>query len=310
MIKIAKKLINFIKITNIMFKDYIKCIKYCGFPYVKKDKIDWKILLIAHSLEKGLSISKSRIEFGVEKACILKELLIKYDNKNTYVYKEGRNVLYAYIEFRKDNKLDYERFLLNDKRVNYNDGGFKILNKKNVKCNPEDFNKLCLKRHSVRNFSNKYVNISDVRAAVATALFSPSACNRQMIKVYTTNDMNQNGKIAQLIPGNAGFKNENCRYLILTADTKAFDYYEINQWYLNGGIFVSYLQLAFTSNNIGSCIYQWPKIKTNDIKMRKILNIADNEEILTILAVGYYKENFTVLKAKRKDVNDILIERN
>lgn len=44
--------------------------------------------------------------------------------------------------------------------------------------------------------------------------------------------------------------------------------------------------------------------------MRKILNIADNEEILTILAVGYYKENFTVLKAKRKDVNDILIERN
>ena len=59
--KIAKKLINFVKITNIMFKDYIKCIKYCGFPYVKKDKIDWKILLIAHSLEKGLSISKSRI---------------------------------------------------------------------------------------------------------------------------------------------------------------------------------------------------------------------------------------------------------
>ena len=38
--KIAKKLINFVKITNIMFKDYIKCIKYCGFPYVKKDKIE------------------------------------------------------------------------------------------------------------------------------------------------------------------------------------------------------------------------------------------------------------------------------
>lgn len=308
--KIIKETINFARITDIMFKDYIKCIKYCGFPYEKKDKIGWKILLLAHSLEKGLSISNPRIEFGVEKAHDLKKLLINYDNKDTYVYKEGRSVLYAYIEFRKENKLNYESFLLNDTKVNFSDGGTKILNIKDVKCNPEDFNKLCLKRHSIRSFSDKYVSISDVRKAIGTALSCPSACNRQMINVYTTNNMNQNKKIAKSIPGNNGFKDENCRYLILTADTRAFDYYEINQWYLNGGIFVSYLQLAFTSNNIGSCIYQWPKIKTNDIQVRKILNIPDNEEILTVLAVGYYKDNFTVLKAKRKDAKDILIERN
>ena len=308
--KILKNFINFTRITSISFKDYIKCIKYCGFPYNKKDKIGWRILLLAHSLEKGLSIPNPRIQFGVEKATDLKKLLIQYNNEDTYIYNEGISVLYAYIEFRKKKKLTFEEFLISNKKVDFSNGGIKILNKNDVKCNPEDFITLCSKRHSIRNFSDKYVSIEDVKKATEIALTSPSACNRQMINVYTTNDVNKNKKIAQFIPGNVGFKDENCRYLILTADTKAFDYYEIDQWYLNGGIFVSYLQLAFTSNNIGSCIYQWPKIKSNDVQIRKILNIPNSEEILTILAVGYYKDNFNVLKAKRKDIKNILIERN
>lgn len=309
MIKIIKKLINFVRITRILLDEYVKCIKYCGFPYDRKDKTEWRILLLAHSLEKGLSIPNPRIEFGVEKANDLKKLLMQYDKKNSYTYNEGKCVLYAYIEFRKKNKLEIESFLLDNEKGDFSNGGIKLLSKNDVKCNSEDFLKLCSRRHSVRSFSDKYVNILDVKKAINVALTCPSACNRQMINVYTTSDINKNKSIAQFIPGNVGFKDENCRYLIITADLKAFDYYEINQWYLNGGIFISYLQLAFTSNNIGSCIYQWPKIKFNDTQIRKILNIPGHEEVLTILAVGYYRDNFAVLKAKRKDVSDILVER-
>lgn len=307
--KIVKNIINFLRITMISLNDYINYIKYCGFPYNKKDKIEWRILLLSHSLEKGLSIQNPRIDFGIEKASDLKKLLIIYDNKESYVYKEGISVLSAYIDYRKKNNLDYGLFVIPNVNFDSKGGGITKLTINDVKYNETNFIELCKKRHSVRNFSAKYVSIDDVKKAVQIALTCPSACNRQMIKVYTTNDIKKNSKIAKLIPGNIGFKDENCRYLILTSDMKAFDYYEINQWYLNGGIFISYLQLAFTSNNIGSCIYQWPKIKDNNKKLKQLLNIPKNEEVLTILAVGYYKDDFVVLKAKRKNVDDVLIQR-
>ena len=61
-----------------------------------------------------------------------------------------------------------------------------------------------------------------------------------MVKVYFSMDPDKNLQIAELVPGDRGSQQEKAIYLIVCADMEAFDYYEINQWYVNGGIFLAY----------------------------------------------------------------------
>lgn len=305
--KVLKCIRNFIRIMLIRCYDFIKDIKYCGFYKDSNKKNPWRILLLAHSIEKGLSIPEKRRKFGENKAADLLRYLKIYENKENYIYLEGKSVLDAYICYRKENNLSYEEFILDEKEYNFSKGGIKSVKKEEFSYDFKDFEKLCEIRHSVREYSDNFVTIEEVEKAIKLAKTAPSACNRQMVKVYTSNSIVENRNISEIIPGNTGFKNEKTRFLFITADREAFDYYELDQWYLNGGIFLGFLQLAFSASQIGSCIYQWPKNKQLDKKIKKTLNIPDNEVIVSVLGVGHYKDKFSILNATKKKCNDILI---
>lgn len=312
-----KKMRNYIRIFTIEIKQCKLNCKYVGFIKYNDSTIRWRLLLLSHSLEKGFLLCDSRINFGYKKAVDLFDLVkVAKKNKldNKFEYQEAISALSKYKEYRENKKLECE--FLSDLE-NYTSDcdikcqfGVKQLPKEELMFKESNvFYKLCIKRHSVREYSDSYVSEDIIIKAIDLARLSPSACNRQMNKVFFSSDIQINKKLSEFIPGNSGTKDEKSIFLFICSDTTAFDFFELYQWYLNGGIFAAYLSLALTSLNVGNCIYQWPISYKSNKSVRKLLEIPVNFEITTVISVGNYRDVVNVLNSERKSVNEYFILR-
>ncbi len=307
-----KRVRHYFRMKSIMNKELKHNVKYTGFDSETDIKIRWRLLLLAHSLEKGLSICDSRPDFGKGKAEDLLRLLqtVKDGNstgKDLFEYKLAVSILKRYRTHRETNGLDtgflseLDQFGIDGTVL---DAGIRNVEKDVLYCDPDAFADLCNKRHSIREYSDIRLSKDDIVKAIDTARFAPSACNRQMAKVFFTLDPSKNRQFAEYIPGNYGTKDDNATYLFICADKTAFDYFEAYQWYLNGGIFASYLSLALTSNNVGNCIYQWPVDFEYTDTVKAQLGIPESYEIVTVISAGYYKETVRFPNSVRKPVED------
>ena len=66
--------------------------------------------------------------------------------------------------------------------------------------------------------------------------------------------------------------------------------------------------MALEYYNIGNCILQWINNLKKDKILRKVLNIPTNESIVASIAIGHKKDEYKILYASRKDINDILVK--
>ena len=137
-----------------------------------------------------------------------------------------------------------------------------------------------------------------------TASFAPSACNRQPIKVFWTNNSNSVFQISKCVPGNKGFEDDIPNWAIVAVDRTMFGEQEVLQWYVNGGIYVSYLVQAFHAHKLGSCIFQIP-IGTDCAKdIQKVADIPNQYAIVCAVGYGYPQHIVKCLAAARKPVSD------
>ena len=311
MTTILKRIRHFFRILKLMCHEFAQCCSYTGFLDPNESFQKWRLLLLAHSIEKGLSICDSRPDFGVQKATDLLDIMDKTNGLlNTFEFREAVSVLSQYCEHRKKNNLDIS--FCNDRLRKYNSvqsvsAGYSIIPKNELSYDYARFKELCNKRHSVREYSKEWVSAESIKEVIQLASTSPSACNRQMIKVFFSPDENDNIELAKTIPGNNGTREEHATYLYIAADRTAFDWFESEQWLLNGGIFLSYLSLGFTAKGIGNCIYQWPIQWKSESVVRNILNIPNKFSIVAVLAVGNYKQDVKVLASCRKNAQEYYI---
>lgn len=305
---ILRKIRHIIRILIIYTKEVIQNIQYIGFIGQDESCIKWRLLLLAHSLEKGLSLCDERPNFGIKKATDLIELLKKTQNHNNcFEYCEAYSVLSKYKDYRDIHGLDsffLEELSNIEKPIKYLKAGFQIIKKEDLTYDFQNFYDLCNKRHSIREFDNSLPCINDIIDVISVASKAPSACNRQMIKVFFSNTIEDNLELASYIPGNIGTRNQKCIYLFIAADRTSFDYFEAEQWMLNGGIFISYLSLGFTAKGLGTCIYQWPIQYNNNEKVKRILNIPNKYTILAVISVGKYKNDVKFLESSRRSMNE------
>lgn len=304
MTKLLKMVRHAYRMLKYAIQDLRDHVEYCGFFRNNDSEVYWRLLLLAHSLEKGLSLPEMRADFGKEKAQSLMRFMVMAKNHDRFEYKEAASVLEKYYEFRKANKyqVDFaDEALFSEQKIPV---GPINIGKKDLLYNNKEFEKLCSIRHSVREFDDTPVSKSEVLKALEIARLAPSACNRQMIRVYFSEKRDINTDLAKIVPGNSGSEKECITYIFVAADRNAFDYYEIDQWYVNGGLFAAYFQLALTASNLGSCIYQWPKDKKLDCIAKKLLEIPESYQIVMAIGVGHYKDDFKVLESARKDLEE------
>ena len=279
-------------------------------------KTGYNMLLIAHSLEKGMSNQKPR-RFGVEKTADLMSLIKKYEleggDRESFEYVNAVNTLRSYANFYKENNWEHcgeldkvEAFLRDYKNTPKMNAGRTTIKKSDFEKDASiDYKKFLASRHSVREYSPKIVSEKDIRAAIDAAILSPSACNRQMCKAYYIVDPEKRKKIIAMGQGFSGFNKSTINPIVITFDVNA-NYFigERNQGWLNAGLFSMNLVNALHSRGIGSCFCQFGNTTTDERKIKSMLNIPDSERIAVIISCGYYCDESIITHSPRRKVND------
>lgn len=300
------------KYNNQMSKEYIKC----SHGPEGEERADYVLSVAAHTIEKGLGCKNIKKGFGEAKAKRLCGLLDSYIkkgfNQNKFGFKEAFKVLEKYIEYKKFSGEDISKIENDFSKIkkqirvdcsNYSAGAL-LLDSDLLYCDNkneiEEFLKRC---RSIRNYEDKQVEEKDIKEAIRIANYAPSACNRQPNNVYYTMDKEKIAIVDELVPGNGTIKGETPNFLVVTTKKTHFGLYEYNQWYVNGGIYTSYLRIALNMLNIGNCIYQW-SIDSNYNELRNIYNIPEDEEIICLFGIGYYDDNSYCIQAQRKEYGE------
>lgn len=259
---LIRKLKNVIR--NILNRFYEFKIVVHEFAANKRDnstretELERKILLSAHSLEKGMGLRNSEPGHGSAGAEYLLDRLNEYLDKAynismSFAFKEGVAALREYINYQKsfDAKINFVLALEREytslvDRIDSNNlaeislykCGVKNFDSHNVVLhNWNSYEHFIKDRHSIRIYKDEPVDTTVISAAVNLANHSPSACNRQPNKVYFTNDSQKTRKIDSLIIGNRGFEGEISNYIVLTTNRTLFAGDEQFQWYVGGYLF-------------------------------------------------------------------------
>ena len=312
-----RKLIKGIKIRKDFRRDAKDfCSNYmeakCGVP-----QLEYNTLLIVHSLEKGLS-SKELRPFGKKKVLELIRVMSKfpenYTQKPNTPYIMGISILKRWKDTFDENAWEQDEvynkvddFLSITSHYDIVDvGSFKYTKAEALKYYGFDFLDAIKTRHSVREFSKINIKEEDIQYCVKAAIAAPSACNRQMCKVYRIANPQKIAALSDVIMGLGGFEREGVNFFVFTYDIAAFSFYgERNQGYFNTGLFAMNFANALHFKGIGSCFLQWGNTSKEDEIIREKLNIPESERIVVVLAAGYYKDETMSPCSYRKTVDEV-----
>lgn len=318
--QLAIKIRQFLKIHKSFLADiiyyYKLIIKYNASINTDNDveKMQYTLLRENHTIEKGLSLRNPRKGFGQQK------ILNLLDRLNLYLCKYGekdKNFLYYplgtikhYISYTKSNGVEipaieekYKSLVDKSGLIDIKEqGGIVQITQNDIlkQCNT-NFKSLLMSRHSIRYFSKEDVAKDAIDQALKLAQRTPSACNRQGWHTHVF----QGEKSINLIKwqgGCHGFEDEIRTSILVTANLKAFLYYEIHQSYVDGGLYAMNLINALHSLGLGtiplSCGFTHSKLKELNH-----FNIPENEVPIVIIGIGNLLDKFNVAISKRKDIH-------
>jgi len=284
------------------------------------NKLGYSLVFHTHSLEKGLSHFELR-PFGKKKVKKIINILkaeLKYDNHERHFYFiNGINTLREYKKTYEENYwtdqpeyLEVSDFLKYYDNIEEQKTGAYILTKEELEKDYSiDYKKFMKSRHSTRNYKHTQLKLEDIKEAVEIAKFSPSACNRQFIKLhyYPTGQMKQN--VLDYSVGKGGLYLEGVNTFIVTFDVNALNGVgERNQGYFNAGLFSANLVNAFHSLGIGTCFIQFNNPSKEEEKLKELNEIPPNERIAVILYAGYYDDKTIFNVSPRRDFEDYFVE--
>ena len=305
---------------DVLKKRYLKFLcNYDKIDFEKKSalfsrtkySIESEIRVLVHTIEKGMSLKSTKPCFGKEKVEKLLDLYTEYQSIENF----DENVLYlikccivTYTNFQKQFNMDLS-FIPNEFKV-FNEGlngltelvGYKRL-KNNVSSN---FNELAKERHSVRYYKDLIVTREDIEKVVQLAQTAPSACNRQAINIFATNNSDIIKKLKSIHGGLNGFENINVLFVVAGDLNYYLNEMERNIVFVDGGIFIMNLLYSMHHYNIGSCPIIWGSEPTNDSFVRNLFEIPERFKIVGLVVGGYYEDECKYACSTRKDIKDIL----
>ena len=281
-----------------------------------KGFLERDMLLLAHSLEKGMGLPNPRIGYGREKAAQLVKNIKKYAatfGVSSFPLLESIAVLDKYITLMGEQQVNVADISEIRKQVsidcdNYCKAGYDIYDYKKLNAsNFTNFSELLSSRHSIRHFSREEITEDELKTVIALANKAPSACNRQPVRIYYTKEQTTALKFEQLVDGSHGFQGEIPYYLLITVDRAYFANDEFLQWYTNGGIYLGILALSLHSQGIGSVILQWKYAQKCENQVKVMFGIKKSEAIVALVGCGKYpKDGTKCIVAQRKSPEDTL----
>lgn len=311
---VIRRAVKTVKIYCEYMYDAVNYSKYYIEPSKRKGDYKYQIMLYVHNIEKAMCMPESELRpFGYKKVAELKEILSSYpeNNKQDFEYQLAVSALRAWVNFHEvhnwvDDKVEnIKQFAKNLPDVNLQVGN-KIFDRPTKAIKEGKFYDLLITRHSVRDFEPDEIRQEDLDFALKCFVEAPTACNRQMCKVYQVKNSEVKELLNKTVLGVGGFNKETMNYFIITYDTASLLFYgERNQGYFNAGLVGMNFVNGLHARGIGSCFMQWANKKEEDILVRKALKLSQSEKIAVVIGAGYYKEKSVIPCSCRKPVSDI-----
>jgi nitroreductase len=266
-----------------------------------------------HRLEKGLS--RQDIKPCFAEAYILETVKsmrnpILYEHQNIETLIWGKCVLDEYFSQVNHTQVVREAFreYSHLSVPNRADGKSPqpLKNKKLHSCSYDDFYKVCQSRKSVRDYKPEKVRHSDIQKAIAAAIFSPSACNRQTFKFLFFDDQKLVSKITKIPGGVKGYTIPNL--IVIMADYAGFtDKKDFNTPLIDASLASMSLLLALESLGISSVCINWPAVNENERQVRKLIHIKETEFIVMLVGLGYPSEHAKVPFSSKRSIQSMLL---
>ena len=264
----------------------------------KKDKMEGKILLLCHALEKGMSFEDKKENWGMEKSRTLCTLVEKY----LYNYSMSDeiilslNVLNAY---RKDAhsckiKEHTERIdILLQKYSLYlhKEYAGTINVSQPTAFNEDEIVRFFQSRKSIRTFSDEPLSQDEIKKALKIANTTPTACNRQTSRVYSITEPSIINQVLNLQLGAQGWADKAKNLFIITGSISRFGgIYERHQVYIDGGLFAMNFVMGLHLYGIASCFKMFVRDYTLQYKVCQICGIPSNETPIVLVLAGHYPQ--------------------
>ncbi|EPY4054163.1 TPA: nitroreductase family protein [Klebsiella quasipneumoniae subsp. similipneumoniae] len=320
-----KKYLSVYKSKLKIMADYIRDYKrYADNSYYRNKKenrdlehIEGMVIRLYHGVEKGLSISNFKKEFGLSNITLLQKLLLELKQKNY----SNNHILSAIVtlrnyyeihqepgtvEFEKNKKFFYDNIFSN---IDYK-GGTKpsvSLEQLGVLNYQDFFNS----RASIREFDvSCSIDKETILEVLDIAKKCPSACNRQAMKIYYSIDVDKNSELLSYQNGSRTFRHAVPGVFIVCSDTRFQEgAEERNLGFIEGGIWIMSLVNALHYKKLGSCVLNWCVRAKHDEMFRKNFNIPSYYNINAFIAFGkpIYPQNapFSIRRNSRDFLDEI-----
>jgi nitroreductase len=308
---------NYLKSVDAYNYDIKRYIKHSNSFHKlnSQSKIIGKIIYKYHVVEKGLTMPERRSAFGIPLINSLVEdcnLFIQknYDKSNIH-FIHAVKVLNEYLSIHTNSELDPEFIdkinkLSEKSEIRRSSEQHRVSKDEYFENSSASFATFSKSRFSIRNFSGEDVDLKLIYNSIELAQKSPSACNRQPSRVHVISNKELINDIIGIQGGSRGFGHLANKLLILTSDISIFDgLEERNESFFNSGLFTMSLLLSLHYYQIGACSLNWSKEKRQDLQLRKLVNIPENENITMIMACGHVPKELSIATSPRSSYTEI-----
>ena len=291
-------------------------IKYSGRKDSEESFIG-SLTMAVHGIEKGLTMGNFRAGFGRERLLKLldagEQYISQYGLRNVQIHHIA-NVVNDYklchktLNYRLDDQLSYsiDQFLSHFNCPATSDIQLSFTRESFFSENHADFFRFSNSRHSCRNFDNTPLDVNKIISAVRLAQNSPSACNRQPVRIYVIETKERIADVLALHGGTRGFATKIDKLILVCGYLPCYHTTERDCVYTDCGIFAMNLAYSLHYYEVGACLLNWSVSNANDTKCRKIVGLPEDEVICSLIACGNVPESFKVCNSGKKDLESII----
>lgn len=308
--------ILFFRLLHEKLQEVILLTKYIanGNRLNDRNKLLTDLAIRTHAIEKGMSIGKVKVGFGQPKAISLLhdlQLYLSLGGSEEFV-SESCSVINKYIAFNESLGADMaivrtglNTFCEKNNIDLIDKGGIYILDKMNMETmQKSSFDVFSQSRFSVRDFGTDKISLDYIERALLMAEKSPSACNRQSWRIYVYSDEILRNKIFSLQGGCKGFCQDMQYAILVCGDIRGYNINELSQVYVDGGIYSMNLLYALHFEGVATIPLTMGHKQKNIKKIKREMNIPDNEIPVLLIGVGAYKNKYKVAVSLRRDYHN------
>lgn len=295
----------------------------------KRQKIQEKfkadLTIRFHAIEKGLAIGNTKIGFGENKILsALSDLQIYFDRFHDLEFvKINLLIAKSYLDFNKSNGVevnsikhkvldvcskcnikDIDSFY----QIEKNKVGIDYINFENLNLESLTFNNFSQTRFSIRDFDSTIpLDKNKIFESLKISQRTPSACNRQPWHVHLFSGEIKN-ELLDFQGGCNGFSRDIEYAVLITIKLNGYFIHEINQPYVDGGLYAMNLIYALHSNNIATIPLTMALKQDKIKKLKRKFKLPENEVPILVIGLGSFKKSCKVAVSFRGNYNSYLTE--